>query len=467
MHTILAQTYGFEGTLALTVFAVGVGALVLVALLMVRANIRLWLVGGMLFFACLSYGVKYDSGVGTVNVTWMLPIQAARSDLYLALGVLLCIFTLVGVRGLRSGDVPIQGFIFLLIGLYASVLRVMHDGPVEGLQSIGFSLATVLPVILTVPSLLRDYEDCLKLLRVIMFVSIIWAACCAVQFVINPQALLAKDQGGRFMGMTGNAQFVALQCGVWSFVALWLLLNDSKSRFRLIWLGLVGINLIFTAWTGSRMGALVVVTGSSFVLLSRIGRAVLFLPVAALVTVGLYQLSEDLSIGVNIERLVSREDTRSHVWYNQLGVAMENPFIGTGFAESGGSENSYFLGIAAYGAGMGILMLVLLIATGFMMARLYLRRKLLPPEQRPIVDLIVGFNLAFFLAAFFDGVLVSRIGGSLSHMLMFSSLALRISQLQAEAQQHRLYPEHADEADQGHDDAHRPGDLPGAAPEGA
>ncbi|MFN7021828.1 MAG: O-antigen ligase family protein [Phycisphaerales bacterium] len=420
MQPVLAQFYGFEYSGAVTLFMAGFGGLALLAALMIRLSAIQWILVAMLFFTALSAPVNYER---TQYVqTWMLPVQMQKASIHLALGLLLTLVVIVTNR-LQPSLVPVQGLFILAISLYAAMLQFIHETPTYAAQSLGFALGVVPCMLFAAPSVCRSYDGCVKMLRAIMVASVAWTVCCSVQFVINPR-MLVNSEGGRFWGMNSNAQGAALTVAPFAVIALWLLLNDHSKKLRLLWLGLVGINLIFLGWTGSRTGLLMLLAGAVFVLYRRMGRVVLFLPIAAVVTFGLSVLSDELQIANNLERLTDVTNTREGVWAVQISKIAESPVIGVGWKETGASESSFLGGFAAYGMGMFLIMTAFLVYSMWRCAQLTLLRGRLPREQRPMVDVFVSFNAMYFASAVFEGHMLARSAPTQTMMLMFAGIGV-------------------------------------------
>jgi len=424
MHLTLAQYfYGFEGSVAAKVFMVGFGALALVAALLIRLTALQWIMAGMLFFTSLTAPANQDQT--SYLQTWMLPVQMRRAEGHLALGVLMTLIVVLTGR-IHMPRVPVQSVFLLGIGLYAGFMQFFHEGPIEAMQSIGFALAVIPCMCFAVPAACKTYEGCLQTIRAMMWVSVLWTVCSSIQFIINPRFVVNTQ--GRFWGMMANAQQAAMFNAPMAIIAIWLLLNDHKKRLKPLWVGLATINLLFVGWTASRSGAVMVVLGAAFVLYRRIGKVVLFLPVAALVFFALSFLSDELQIQSNIDRLTSVENTRASVWAAQIENIIESPLVGVGWHETGGSESSWLGGFAGYGVGMFLLMISLLLYSMWRCAWLWVRRSRLPKEQRPLVELFTAWNAMYFGVATFEGILVGRSSTTQVMTLMFAGIGVWVTE---------------------------------------
>jgi hypothetical protein len=412
------HVYGFEGTIAQTIFIVGFVALMIVVAYLVRMSLRNWVLAAMVFATCLSPSVSYD--LTSYNPTWLLGLTSRHAELHLALGSLLTLF-MFGRGGFSIRTFSVQGVILLIMAFYAGLLMFIHEpDPKDAFQALGFAAATIPCVIAAAGQSSQTFEGCVKLLKMLMLVAVAWAFCCSVQFVLNPQYLL--NYGGRFVGMLANAQHAAVLVSIMAVVAMWLLLHEPHKLTRVFWATLVAINLLFLIWTASRTGALMFVVGLTALLYSRVGKMITLLPVAALIIWGLAALADALQIGANLERFTSTTDTRGWVWAALINNAMESPLIGVGWSEAGGSESSYLMGFASYGILYFLFMLALLGFSMLQCFRLTMQRKWLPPEHRPMVDVFVAFCAMYFAGAVFEGFILARSFVPQLLLLIFSAI---------------------------------------------
>lgn len=424
MLTTLAQYhYGFEGSTAVRIFMVGFAGLALVAALLIRLNIYQWIMAGMLFFTALTAPTNYEQT--QYLQTWMLPVQLLRAEFHLALGILMTILVVVTGR-VHVHTVPAQGMFLLAITLYSGFMQFFQEGPAEALQTIGFLLAVIPCMLFASPAASRDYENCVRVLRAMMWVSVLWTVCSSIQFVVNPR--LVVNTNGRFWGMMANAQQTAILCAPCAVIATWLLLNDTKRNLKPLWIGLICINLLFVGWTASRNGVLMLLVGMAFVLYNRVGKLVLLLPVGALVFVTLAFLADELQIQSNLDRLTSTTNTRSGVWKAQLQAIAESPLVGVGVDERGGSESSWLGGFAAYGLGMFLLMMLFLFWSIWRCATLWIRRFRVPVETRRLIDMYISWNAMYFSAATFEGIILGRSSTSQTMMLMFAGIGVWLTE---------------------------------------
>lgn len=446
MHSlILAQqqhVYGFEGRTSEMIFIAGFGALVLVALLVMRMSLRNWLLVATMLSTCLAPAV--DSILNQFNPTWMLPAQKYHAELHLGLSILLTILVLA-TGGTSLRNISPQATIMFLMAIYAGLLQFIHEDAKEALQAIGFALATIPCFAIATAMSSRNHEGCINLLRMMMWVVVVWTFCCSVQFVINPKYLVSYQ--GRFLGMLGNAQHAAALNAPMAVIAVWLFMHDPSRRTKILWVALIAINLLFLGWSGSRTGGLMFMVGLMAVLYSRIGKSILLLPVAAGLLWVLALLAETLQIGANLERFTSSSNTRDWVWTGMLQAAFENPLIGVGWRGGDlGTENSYLGSLSAYGIIYFLLTISLLVVSVWQCFNFNIRKRWLRPEHRAIVDVFTSFYAMFFAGALFEGYILARSFIPQLMLLTFAAIGMWIREEISYNQEHAYEYIHADDA---------------------
>lgn len=393
--------------------------------------------------------------VGTISVAttpwgapiqqWLYPFQANRSALFLTMGGMLALVILANMSDVSARRISLQGLLLLAIAVYAGSLRLLHEGPGSGASSILFAVVTIGPLIYLIPGLLNRWGDYFAVLRTLSFANAFWLFAVGLQFLLNASAM-SKGRADRFFGLLGNAQHAAVYLGVMGAIALWLLLNDPNRRYRLIWVALTVVNVGLLLWTGSRTGTAMFLMGAVVSAYGRLGRTVLLLPV--FIVLGWAGVGIATMLGFDwgtAERLTSLEDTRSAAWMNMIASGMSSPLIGVGIESAGDSENSYLYAFAAYGIGMVTLIIALIIVSVSTCWRLFVLRRVLDPDRRALVDLVLGYNVMYFSGAMLEGYLMSRVSGSLVLMLIFSAFGTHLLE-------HGL--EFAEEHEGEYDDAH-------------
>lgn len=396
----------------------GVLALVAATILLTRFRFSLVIVGGMFFASSIALAGDWR---GHIQKIWLYPIQLRRSDIFVGLGALLFVTLIAHMKRMSLRSTPVQGVALLSIGLYAGLLRFVHEGIASSALSLSFTLVTILPLLFVLPALLRDWDDWLPTLRMLMWVNAVWIAAVLIQAVLNHHKLVL-GRGLRFTGLMGNPQHAAMVVATFANVAMWLLLNDTKRRFVPMWAGFVAANLLLTVWTGSRTGMLATVVGAMVILHRHMGKAVLLLPVAGLL---LWVLIKVVGSSVNLgaDRLVSTQNTRGHAWMILMRNGQRNPLFGVGVSEAGDSENSFLYGFASYGVGMVFLQLLLFFVSGVQGLRLMRWRSFAPPELRAFTDLIIAYFAMYFAGSLLEGYMIARVAAPLMFLLFFGSLA--------------------------------------------
>lgn len=402
------------------------------------------LVSGMVFCAGLSPQVTPTGG--TSNVTWATFLQEHRAALYISIASLLTLVMFIHIGKIRL-NLPVQGALLMSIQLLNSLLRFNHDGTSEGIKSLVFTVVTMLPIITLLPLTLRDWEDWIVLIRLIAFAALVWALGVAVQAGIDHRQMQV-NWAGRFTGLLGNPQGCGLYMAPMTFCLIWLTMNETNRKLWFLWVGTLSLMSVYSLWTGSRTCILVTGTGTLFVLYSRIGRFILLGPIIVAVLFGVYEAA--LAAGIlskdAVERLGSSQNTRAVSWAYLAEDALANPIFGSGFKETRANENSFLLAFAAYGVFCGVLVLVFLFVSIGQMVKLYRHRRFLPPKRRQIVDLILGFNAAYFAGAVFEWHIVSRLEGNIAYMLIFSVMSTQLMRkVDAEVSTQELYADELDE----------------------
>lgn len=363
----------------------------------------------MFLFGSMSLPLTWDD---RVNPTVWLPIQQNRSTLYLISGIAALGMVFAQASHLRGKRQSISVWLLVGAGLYAAMLRFVHDGASEGASSVVFAMCTLLPLALLPSLVIREIDDFKLVLRAMVVVNIVWAGMVLVQIGVNPTFVTLGNQF-RFVGIYANPQHAGVLMAFWCVIVLWLTLNDDR-KYRLIYLALLGLNGAFLLWTGSRTGLGMTLIGVSAVLYTKAGRAILMLPVVAIITyVGLKVIVNVLGIDFGIERLASTDNTRDYAWWKLLKTGMENPLIGVGTLESEKSENSWLFGFAAFGIVMLSTLLLLTFVAVIESLKGLRARFSMSPHYRPMMDLVLGVVAMYFAGAVLEGYMISRVSATL------------------------------------------------------
>jgi len=424
----------------------GVVMLGLMAMNVAKKRGMLIAFGGLLLFGSIAVGRDWKDNA--IPGIW-LTIQSYRSEGYFLFGVLLLGLILIQIwRGSGKG-VSAAAWLLVLLSFYAATLRFFHNGPADGLFSIAFVIGTVVPVAMLPRLVIDDFEDFLRILRTVCVVSTGWLAMCAMQFVVNPRHLTTGNEN-RFLGLLSNPQHAAALAAFTAVVAVWLLLNDSYRRYVLVYAALAGINMILIAWAGSRTGMGMVVVGLSFVLFSRAGRAILLLPIVALLGVVLFKLlGQAEGLGSGLDRLASTENTRSEAWQTLLATGRGAPMIGVGMEDIDRSENSWLYAFAAYGIGAAALSVLATALMVWEMLKLGAKRFGAEVLAKPYIDFVLGFVMMYLAGAVFEGYMIARVGAPSVFIVMVLSMGavLRKNLLSQHPVMHDEGAEYAEEYD--------------------
>ena len=430
----------------------GVGAMLAA---MVRIRSSLALTAAMMFLSSLGVAVSYSK----VPVrTFLMPVQAQRSELYSACGLLLLVAMMVHVGRIAIRSVPIQGLFLLVILMYAGLMRIATGNGQSGFQTIGFALATMLPLLFLLPALLREWDDWFAALRAMLVASGVWNAAVLWQLTLDWRKLVEQTSFSRFQGLTSNPQQAGLFLCMSVVLGVFLMLNDPKIRYRWVWAAIGGLSGLLLMWTGSRTGASMAVIGMMGVLYARAGRAILFLPVAAGLGYAAYSLLAKSGVDLGFDRLTSTSDTRGQAWVALIRNITDNPVTGVGASEeAAASENSLLYGMASYGVGIGVLIVVFMLFSAWQCLRLFRRRFSLAPQQRALVDCILAFNAVYFAGSMLEGYVIARVNQMVVYMLLFAAMAVRLLEKTEQEQAHgdtgAWHGEHHDDGGDHYSDA--------------
>lgn len=376
--------------------------------------------------------------LGRAVQTWLTPVQTRRSEIFAAGGALLLIAIVFHIHRLKVHRLQFQAMLLVAVGFYGAFVRAIGGGDLSsGTESAIFAFFTLVPAVIVLPSLINSRDDAIASLRVMALVSAAWAGACAVQFVLRPKILTLGGGYMRFQGMLANPQHAAVFLSFCVVVCSFLMLNDTKARYRPIWASLAGVNLLMTLWTGSRTGAMMTVIGCIAVFYSRLGRSILLLPVGAGVLMGAMSFIQQTKT-IDFSRLTSGQDTRSKAWAVLWQEFLDRPMWGTAMAEmTTYSENSILMALAGYGFLMGIIVILFFVVTLFKCLMIYRARfALRDPVEKRLADLVVGMSGMYLAGSLFEGYIVSRVSSPMAFMLLTLGLGAwvqeRAKQQQAE-----------------------------------
>lgn len=404
--------------------------------LAVAVNFRLSLLVlmGMLFVSGL--GAPWDHTGYFRLETWLLPLQSRRAELYLGGGIILLIAALIHHHRCSVRWVGGQAWMLLAISFYSALLWFVHEPFLDAIQTLIFYAATVVPLAIVVPALLQQRKDWDSIIGIFVVLNVLSIAAVSIQFMINPQQLVVGI-GRRFTGLLGNPQHAAAYYAILGVIVLSVLLNTKRVRTWWTLAAILGVDLVLLGWTGSRTGALMFLLGVTAVMYRRIGRSILLVPLGALVALITYRIIGQMGIEMGLDRLISTQDTRTREWLALWQQGMDNFVLGVGISERLESENSYLTAFATFGFGMFILVCTLIPVAMVQCWRLFQIGRRLPQWGR-YTDLLIAFNMMFFVGAVFEGYIIARISFPFATMLVMSGLGGRLVHLYQTGELHEM-----------------------------
>ncbi|MCC5822913.1 MAG: hypothetical protein LAT64_04690 [Phycisphaerales bacterium] len=384
---------------------------------------------------------------GRLLYTVWLPIQSRRSMIFFAAGIAATVVLLLQLRRLSGKRVSPTAVMLVVMGYYAALLRTYHDGVAQGAESIVFATVTLLPLLFAAALTMDTPEQVRSVLRMMALMSMVWVFMCVVQFFANSGYLTTGNES-RFVGLMSNPQHAGALLSFMAVTLLWLTLNDRWVVLRPFYIVTLGAVLLMLAWTGSRTGLGMAAIGFAAVLYTRMGKAILFLPV--ILAVAYYAFKAVLSLTgsrVGLERLASTDDTRSHAWATLIRVGMDNPMLGAGIADAETSENSWLYGFAAFGIGMLVLAILMTIVGGVEFIKRVRQRSRLPLAHRRILDLSLGVFAMYFAGAVLEGYMISRVSPALCFFMIYAGIAASMARFATQGVPQAEYLDDAEEAD--------------------
>jgi hypothetical protein len=413
----------------------GVGGLGALGLAAVNFRFSILLIAAMLFFTAISQQTTWNYLLVRTIIT---ELQQQRSVMYLASGSLLLLAAVMHVQLLRVRSISLFAVVLAFSGLYAGLIRLLAADVAEGLQSVGFALVTLAPLMLVPPALIRDWWDMYILPRVVAVVALGWCGLCVLQFISNRRALTTGYLTQRFVGMTGNPQHASAFLAFAIICCVFLVLNDPLKRYRIIWIGTAAVAGVFLLWTASRTGVAMTAIGVLACFYGRAGAGAMLLPVVGGLGYFAYSFLAGERVDFDVERLAGGGQTRAHVWRELWGDFVSNPLFGSGgtgvkeMFRAEKSENSLLYGLATYGAGMGLIIVLMFFASLVQIVRLMRLRGGLVPYQRRLVEFIVGAQAMFWAGSVFEGYIVGRVSSPIVYMMLFAAMAQRTIEMAQE-----------------------------------
>lgn len=417
------------------------GLVALTATLASSRSVRLLLLAG-LFFS--SIAVRPDEfGGGGALPTMLAPLQLRRTIILAVIGGLILLS--IAIYGIRSGALrtSAQTVALLAVGLYAGLLRVVHEGLNDGVFTAVYALLVIPTVTAATIGYIRSREDIVRIARAVGVVAIAWIGFVALQYLANPSYLLLGISG-RFAGLVANPQHAGAFLSSVGLFTIWLVAYDPAKLLRPVWIATSVILGVFILWSGSRTGALMLTVGVVVSLYSRVGRLILLVPLLGILLYVGMKVAGNIGIELATERFSSTENTRQIVWANMLQAGLSNPVTGVGIDETGGSENGYLYGFASYGLGMLTLLIVMTAVSGITALRLFMMRGSVSKDWQSVIDLMLAYIALYYAGGLLEGYFISRVSTNLFLMLIVGGLIVRtfdFARLPATATHHAVSTE--------------------------
>lgn len=435
-----------EGLTPPILFLIGIVGLTGLAIVTIRFKWAMLVYGGMVMAA--SFAAPADS-LGRPIQTWLTPVQARRSEIFAAGGLLLLAAIVFHLPQVKFSRITLIGVLFACIGFYGAFVRAVGGDMTSGAESALFAFLTIVPAVILLPSAITEKKDAINFLRVLGLVAAAWIIACAIQFVIRYKVLVASGGYTRFNGMLSNPQHAAAFLAFGVCVLTFLMLNDTKARYRPVWAAIAAVNMVLLMWTGSRTGFGMSIIGLVAVLYTRLGRSIILLPIAGIVLIAVLSVVQETRT-IDLSRLTSTQDTRTRAWAVLWEEFLDRPMFGTAMAEKTTySENSLLMALAGFGIIMGLLVGLLILWMLYKSYRIYrLRFVLHDPLEKRLADLFVGFCGMYLFGAMFEGYMISRVSSPMAFMLFGAALGSFIDLRAREQKEEEWHLQHADDPDE-------------------
>jgi hypothetical protein len=303
--------------------------------------------------------------------------------------------------GDRLRTVSFPALAMYLFQLYYAVNLMFFVETLKGMLALFSISAMFLVCVVGFGRRMQDVASARRTIEVFAWVGIAFCGMNLLQLALGPGSAVL---GGRFAGISGNAQQAGAVCAALLITNLYLF-GDLPASRPLKWIaaavaGIVGLLLI---WTGSRTSVLSAGIGILLMYRFQLGRAVIAACSAGMVLAIALTVFQDSSEG--LERILSSStgDTRAAVFSNALADWMSSPIIGVmPFGYENGVESSYLRALANLGIVGGIVLLVPFGAMGISMFRiLWIGRS--NPEPRRLCDLYFGMIGSFVIMNILEG----------------------------------------------------------------
>ena len=264
----------------------------------------------------------------------------------------------------------------------------------------------------------KDFERFVGMFGV---ASLVFIAFNVIQLVLGYSFAIA---GGRFAGISGNAQLAGYVCAVFILFNTHIYSSSSFGSYkRYLYAIAIGFLAVFLLWSGSRTSALCCVAGLLVYFRLRIGTLAVLAALAGIVLTVVAALFTE-SLG-GVDRFLQGENTRRQIWMQLLDEFYSAPLFGAMSGRAGivsASESSYLTTLALLGI-VGAIPLALLVGGIFSpgVRALFARRSgLVPPLQ---ADLILGSIPVIIIGSIFEGFFLGILAFSVIWIYAFMALA--------------------------------------------
>lgn len=378
--------------------ALAAGGLFVALTLFVRKGVPVFSASAMALLTMMIHEKTLTQNILVGPLNSLRSISRPLAFALMAAASLAALAVPVGDR-LRSVSFP--ALAMYLFQLYYAINLMFFVEPLKGLLAIFSISAMFLVCVVGFGRRMQDLPSARGAMEVFAWVGVAFCGMNLIQLALGPGSAVL---GGRFAGISGNAQQAGAVCAALLITNLYLF-GDLPASRPLKWIaasvaGVVGLLLV---WTGSRTSVLSAGIGVMLMYRLQLGRAILAAVSAGMVLVVAQSFFRDSSEG--LERILSSStgDTRAAVFAGALADWMSSPIIGVmPFGYENGVESSYLRALASLGIVGAIAMSVPFGAMALSMFRtLWIGRN--NPEPRRLCDLYFAMIGSFVIMNVLEG----------------------------------------------------------------